>query len=297
MTVTLAITQDDIQAFQRDGFLIRDRIVDDDTVAALRTAMTRTFQGDYDTGLVPDEVNWAPGSDAHITRQLCNGWKANRAIASVVLAPQVGKACAMLNTWPGARIAHDNVLWKPPLTDGHPGGALGMHQDSAFIVWSDPSLMCSVWIALDDVTHQGGTMEFARGSHLWGQRPQISHFHNPDDYKADFRAAAQAAGIDTPDMVPVEVPAGGGSIHHGWIWHGSGPNRSGNPRRSVVAHCLSSAAQFTDQVGTVGVYSRYKRPGSDLMDPAFFPILWAQDGTRSPFIDAYTSGVETWHAA
>ncbi len=169
-----------------------------------------------------------------------------------------------------------------------------MHQDSAYAVWASPSLMCTVWIALDDVTAEGGTMEFARGSHLWGQSGPTGAFHNPADYKADFRHAAEAAGVDSPEMVPVAVPAGGGSIHHGWLWHGSGPNRTADPRRSVVSHSLSSEARFTDEVGYV--YSRYKRLGSDAMDQAFFPVLWTEAGGRSSFIEPYVTGERRWHA-
>ena len=155
--------------------------------------------------------------------------------------------------------------------------------------------MCTIWIALDDVTARGGTMEFARGSHEWGAAPAIQDFHNPDDYQSDFRAAAAAAGQDATDLVPVEVPAGGGSIHHGWLWHGSGPNRGANPRRSVVSHTISSEARFTSDVGYV--YSRYKRIGTNEMDQAFFPVLWTEDSGRSAFIDQFTNGRTPWHAA
>ena len=96
-------------------------------------------------------------------------------------------------------------------------------------------------------------------------------------------------------MVPVAVPMGGGSIHHGWLWHGSGPNRTGAPRRSVVSHCLSSEAHFTDEVGYI--YSRYKRAGSDVMDESYFPVLWTENGRRSAFIDPFVSGALPWHAA
>ena len=137
-------------------------------------------------------------------------------------------------------------------------------------------------------------MEFARGSHLWGAAPPIKDFHNPDDYQSDFRRASHAAGVSEPELVPVEVPAGGGSIHHGWLWHGSGPNDTSNPRRSVVSHQISSEARFTDEVGYI--YSRYKRLGTDQMDPAFFPILWAQNGKRTAFIDDYANGAIPWHA-
>ena len=295
IAVELDISQADIAAFARDGFLIRERIISPANAILLRAQMERAFAGDHDSGLLPDEVNWKPGHDPHVTRQICNVWKSNRLLASVILNQASGQAVARLNGWPGARLAQDNLLWKPPLADGKPGGSLGMHQDSAYSAWAAPRLMCTVWIALDDVSAEGGTMEFARGSHLWGASPPIGQFHAPADYQADFRRAAEAAGVAHPEMVPVAVPMGGGSIHHGWLWHGSGPNRTGHPRRSVVSHCLSSQARFTDQVGYV--YSRYKRIGTGAMDEAFFPVLWTETGGRSAFVDAYTGGTLPWHAA
>ncbi|HUS54033.1 MAG TPA: phytanoyl-CoA dioxygenase family protein [Thermohalobaculum sp.] len=292
--VSLELSDDDLAAFARDGFLIRDRIISPADAERLRAEMERSFEGDYDSGLMPDEVNWKPGHDPQVTRQICNAWKSNRALASVILNQATGRAVARLNDWPGTRLAQDNLLWKPPMVAGVAGGTLGMHQDSAYAAWANPRLMCTVWIALDDVTAEGGTMEFARGSHLWGQSPPIGQFHNPADYQADFRRAAHAAGVTAPEMAPVAVPMGGGSIHHGWLWHGSGPNRTPNPRRSVVSHCLSSDARFTTEVGYV--YSRYKRIGSEAMDDSFFPVLWTAGGGRSSFIDEYTSGAWKWHA-
>ena len=294
MDVQLNISDLDIAAFQRDGFLIRDRIVSSEAVAQLRTEMERSYEGDYDTGLYPDEVNWKPGDDPLVTRQICNIWKSNRVLAGVILAEASGKATATLNGWPGARLAQDNLLMKPPAPQDNLSGSLGMHQDSAYAGWANPRLMCTVWIALDDVTHDGGTMELAKGSHLWGEAPPIEDFHNPDDYQSDFRRAAAAVGVVNPDLVPVEVPAGGGSIHHGWLWHGSGPNTTGNPRRSVVSHQISSEARFTDEVGYI--YSRYKRINTCEMDEAFFPILWSNDGHRSAFIEDFIRGLKSWHA-
>jgi ectoine hydroxylase-related dioxygenase (phytanoyl-CoA dioxygenase family) len=291
--VSLEISGDDLASFARDGFLIRERIISRADAERLRAEMERCFQGEYGSGLMPDEVNWKPGHDPHLTRQICNVWKSNRVLASVILNEVTGRAVARLNAWPGARLAQDNLLWKPPMVAGVAGCTLGMHQDSAFAGWADPCLMCTVWIALDDVTAEGGTMEFARGSHLWGQSAPIGQFHDPADYKADFHRAARAAGVSSPDMVPVAVPMGGGSIHHGWLWHGSGPNRTANPRRSVVSHCLSSEARFTTEVGYV--YSRYKRVGSAAMDESFFPVLWTGAGGRSGFIDEFTGGTRKWH--
>ncbi len=34
------------------------------------------------------------------------------------------------------------------------------------------------------------------------------------------------------------------------------------------------------------IYSRYKRPGELELDEAFFPIMWREDGYRTPSIDS-----------
>jgi len=83
------------------------------------------------------------------------------------------------------------------------------------------------------------------------------------------------------------VAAGGGAFHHGWAWHGSGPNRSGRHRRSLVLHCASSEARFNRAgfgEGNGPIYSRYARLTDDEMDENHFPILWRSDGYRTPGI-------------
>jgi hypothetical protein len=38
------------------------------------------------------------------------------------------------------------------------------------------------------------------------------------------------------------------------------------------------------------IYNRYKRAGDTTMDESFFPILWREDGYRSPWLDDYLRG-------
>lgn len=286
-----SLTDSQVAAFDRDGILIVDRIIAADRAAALAERFATLFAGRYETGLQPDEVNWKPGRDApDRTRQLCNAWKSDRLVAGTVLAPQIGAAVAALGGWPGARISQDNLIWKPP--GGH---ALGFHQDSSYEQWAEPSDWVSCWIALDDTTARGGTVSYVRGSHRWSHSPMIEQFHAPDDPYADLRRAATAEGLDLDDLeiVQVEVPRGGGVFHQGWTWHGSDRNRADVPRRSLVAHCMSSETRFHPEV-TGALYSRYKRFGSTEMDESFFPVIWRDDGYRSPFLDDYLAGKVGW---
>jgi len=56
---------------------------------------------------------------------------------------------------------------------------------------------------------------------------------------------------------------------------------------------MSSEARF-DPAVTGYLYSRYKRFGDDAMDESFFPIIWRDDGYRSPFIDPYLDKSVGW---
>jgi len=203
----------------------------------------------------------------------------------------VGRLCAELAGWPGARIVQDNVIWKPP-------GAkpLGFHQDNSYADWIDPPFMLTCWMALDATSAVGGTIEYVRGSHKWPVSPSIKQFHAPDDYRRELRDAAASVGIKSLDIVPIEVPPGGCAFHHGGTWHGSDTNRATRPRRSAVTHCMSSEARF-DANGISYIYNRYKRVGDLAMDESFFPILWRQDGYRTPWLDSYMAGGVATRAA
>lgn len=274
------ITDVQVERFRRDGFLILDRFLDPATVERAAARFEPLFRGEFATGLQPDEWNWQEGRDPpDRTRQICNGWKSDRTVASVVLAEAVGHACARLMGWGGARIAQDNVIWKPP-------GAkpLGFHQDDSYGRWFVPSGYCTCWMALDATSAAGGTIEYARGSHRWEVAPPIRRFHAPDDHREDFREAAARAGQE-PEIVPVEVPAGGAAFHHGRTWHGSDRNRADRPRRSLVSHCIAAGARF-HPTEVSHVYGRYRRVGDEAMDESFFPVLWTEDGRRTAWLDS-----------
>ena len=283
ITGNVALSEGHIARFDRDGFVIIDSLVSPEQVDGLRDRFDRLFRGEFENGTAPDEVNWQEGvSDPTLTRQICNGWKADRLIAEVVLSASLGERVATLAGWPGARIVQDNVLWKPPGAK-----ALGFHRDNWYQPWHTPQEMLSCWIALDDTTAAGGTVEFARGSHRWptGRDPE-PEFHAPEDYRAAVREAARLARAEL-DVAYVEVVAGAASFHHGWTWHGSGPNTTGQQRRALVLHCTSSEAEFNRSGfdhGTGPTYTRYAHLTDDTMDENYFPILWRRDGYRTPGI-------------
>ena len=281
MTARLeSFAQKQIEAFHEDGFLIlEDGLVTDHALGLLRERYERLFDGEYETGIKPDEVNWVRGRDPEDrTRQICNGWRADNVIAAQVLSERTGRLCAQLMGYHGVRLLQDNVLWKPPGTK-----AIGFHQDGSYADYLVPAEMTTCWISLHDTTADAGPLEFVRGSHRWPRTPpERSQFHAPDDWLAPARATAPE-GTEL-EIVPVVVKAGGGSFHHGLTWHGSAPNTNAEvARMALVSHMLPVEVRFHERNVDL-IYSRYRRQGDLSLDESFFPVLWDETGYRSPWL-------------
>ena len=275
-----SFTSEQVEAFHRDGFLIvEEGLASDRALELLRERYVRLFEGEYETGIRPDEVNWVPGRDPEDrTRQLCNAWKSDNVVAAQVLSERTGRLAAQLMGYSGARILQDNVLWKPPGTK-----AIGFHQDSSYADYLVPPEMITCWISLHDTHPDAGPLEFVLGSHTWPKSPpERTQFHAPDDWLAGARAAAPEG--EELEIVPVVVEAGGGSFHHGLTWHGSSPNRSAaTARMALVSHMLPVEVRFHETNVDV-TYSRYRRRGDLSLDESFFPIVWSESGYRTPWL-------------
>jgi len=278
------LSDEQVERFHRDGFLVvEEGFLSDRALEALRGRFDRLFAGEYATGIQPDEVNWKQGRDPEdLTRQICNGWRADDVIATQVLSERTGRMAARLMGYAGARILQDNCLWKPP-----GARSLGMHQDGSFAGYLVPAEMITCWVALDDTRAEGGTIEYARGSHRWPRvAPDRGSFHAPNDWLAPLRAAVPDG--DEPDLVPVVVKAGGCSFHHSLMFHGSGPNEATTHRRALVSHMVAAHTRF-HPANVDLIYSRYRRRGDLSMDESFFPVLWDETGARTSWLDELPS--------
>jgi ectoine hydroxylase-related dioxygenase (phytanoyl-CoA dioxygenase family) len=278
-TLLERFTDEQVESFQRDGFLIvEEGLLSPGAIEVLRQRFAALFEGDYATGIAPDEVNWKAGRDPDdVTRQICNGWRADDVIAAQVLSERTGRLAAQLMGYRGTRMLQDNCLWKPP-----GARSLGLHQDGSYAGYLVPAEMITCWVALDDTQAQGGTIEYIRGSHRWPRVPQDrASFHAPEDWLAPL-AAATPEGVK-PERVPVEVKAGGCAFHHSLTFHGSGPNEATRERRALVSHLVPEETRFHPRETDL-IYSRYRRRGDLSLDESYFPVVWDEEGGRSAWL-------------
>ena len=273
----------DIARFRHDGFLIVENFLTPGRIERLRDSFPKLFAGLFDTGVYPDEWYWREGmSLPDVTPHMGNAWKGDLTVAKLALSQDVGRAAAKLTGWPGVRLGQDTIWWKAPKTK-----PIAHHQDSSFMDFLDPAVTVTCWVTLDDTHRDTGTLEYVPGSHLWPLTPLPDCFHGQEDYRAQMKAAAKAAGITPPDPVYIEVPAGSCVFHAGEIWHGSGPNTTGDRmRRSIGIHMVPDDAIFSDRPGGY-IYRRYQRTDDPQMDESFFPILWSNVKGRTAWLDNY----------
>jgi hypothetical protein len=281
----IQLTEEQIQQYREDGFLILDSFLPQDLTERLVERMEPLFRGQFETGVYPDEWHWRPQlSRLDVTREICNAWKCDLTIASLALSMEIGRLAATLAGWEGARIGQDSMWLKPP-------GAreIAMHQDGAYIDYLDPPQMVTCWIALDDATVEDGTLFYAKGSHKWDLVEPEVEFHAPTkDFRLDMLKAAAKAGVGEPELVAVEVPAGGCAFHHGHTWHALGKTtRMDRFFHSIGLHLMPANSSFHPINKPGYIYGRYKRAGNLEMDESFFPVLWTQDGYRTPFLKDY----------
>ncbi|MCE9613537.1 MAG: phytanoyl-CoA dioxygenase family protein [Lentisphaerae bacterium] len=244
-----------------------------DAIARAVTGMDAVRAGRYDTGVPPEPSSWKPGDDP---RRLCKiemPQVANRAIYDLLLHPALGQLAAALT---GARLVQVwwvQLLYKPA---GDAGQAIhtniGWHQDRTYWQeWEDDSQLFTAWIALSDVTADAGPMRFVRGSHRWGTLKE-----------SDFMAqdhAAQLAQMNLPagarwEEVPAILPPGGVSVHNDLTIHGSGPNLSQGPRRSVAVHLRTENAHPRD---AAKVNPEAFNKTIFLEDPRYCPVIYRAD--------------------
>ncbi len=274
-----------IEQYQRDGFLVVDDFLPLPLVKQALTRVESIFNGQFETGVLPDKVKWQKGRVGKDTdsRAMANVWKSDRAIARLTLHEKVGLYAAKLMGWRGTRANQDNLFWVPPHT-----GNTAYHQDEPYQDWHTPGRIVTCWIALADVAANGGALEYARGSQLWPMGSRIDQFHSVADFRSNlFKAVDELqVPLDPDDIVVVPLKAGSAVFHDGRLWHGSDVNRSDKARFAVSTHCMSIESQFHPNIVSP-MFNHYKRFGDLSMDESFFPVLWSENNSRSAFLAEY----------
>ena len=260
------LSNQQIEQFNRDGYLRSRRVLSEEQVELLRAELARVIADDEKPG-VPQPVllrNLNNDGGAPVW-QIVNIWEASAPFKDLVIKnPVIAEEMSQLTGAAQLRIWHDQIQYKPPLV----GGTTGWHQDAPLWPIIQPMTEVSAWVALDDVDEENGCMRMVPGSHLWGNniewmRKTVTTWdampNRFEDHAVEIRACPVRKG---------EV-----HYHHALTWHGSPDNKSPRPRRAIAVHFMSEETRFV-AAGNHPMKPFVEVADGEVMHGEHFPLVW-----------------------
>lgn len=124
------------------------------------------------------------------------------------------------------------------------GGEVSCHQDSTFL-YTDPMSVVGFWVAIDDATIENGCLWAEPGGH---RGPLRKRFVLDGTGGTEFEQldATPFPEPGSPELVPIEVPAGTLVLLHGLLPHWSDVNRSERSRHAYTVHLIEGTAHYPD---------------------------------------------------
>jgi len=230
------LTDEQIAAFQQNGFVKGGRVLTADEVDELRKELDRVVHSRDDESIrQPVRISvWGEQSRKPVW-QIVNIWEASEAFERLVRNEKLADAVSKLMDGNELRVWHDQIQIKP----AEYGGVNSWHQDSPYWGTVHPTdRQVSAWIALDEVGEDNGCMRMVCGSHRWGSQIEFLHtLKSLDGMPSEHNGH------------PLEVrlcPVSKGEVHfhHSLTWHGSHENRSSRPRRALAIHYMTENHVF-----------------------------------------------------
>ncbi|MFD0617842.1 phytanoyl-CoA dioxygenase family protein [Paenibacillus sp. GCM10027629] len=128
-----------------------------------------------------------------------------------------------------------HYICKSPF-DGQP---VLWHQDGAF--WPlEPMQVVTLWLAVDDSTTENGCLRVLPGTH----KMDLKGMNKRDDIANVLEYEVDPAYVDESRAVDIELQAGGVSIHHPNIIHGSKANHSPNRRCGLTIRYIPTTTKI-----------------------------------------------------
>lgn len=224
------LSQEQIDFFHTQGYLGVDDLLSPAEVAALQQ-VTDDFIGQSRQFTVSNDVfDLEPDHtpDVPRVRRLINP-AAQHPIYDQVRCHNLILEILSHLIGPNIRYSGNKLNMKTAKT----GSAVEWHQDWAFHPHTNDDYL-TVGIAIDEMTQDNGALLVIPGSH---RGPIYDHHQD-----GVFVGAVTNPIFDQSKAIPIEVKAGGISIHHVRTLHASAPNRSKRPRRLLlIDYCATDA--------------------------------------------------------
>ena len=278
-------TEEDIKFYKENGYFISPVIFTEEEIDAAVKASEEFYQGHHETPthpMVEDFVNRSLSDKDYgdSLRKHDYASLAVPALANLYKKPILGAIAQALSGHSKIRLWHDQLLYKPPQKPGT-NVNVGWHTDRGYWMVCSSAEMLTAWIPFHDCDETIGTITMIEGSNRWPDNTQVLDFFDGDleDLEKKFKT-----GGSEVKKVPMQLKKGQVSFHHTLTIHGSGPNLSDKPRRSMAVHLQGDDNKYQEfllQNGKPAIHynciiGKRENDVPDFTAPEAFPVLYPQ---------------------
>ena len=224
------LTSKKIDFYHENGYLGVEGVLSADEVAELRRVTEGFVQLSGSVTEHTDVFDLEPGHtpESPKLRRLKDPVKQHEVYKKFLHHPRILDIVEQL-IGPGLRTNGNKLNMKSP----EYGSPVEWHQDWAFFPHTNDDLLV-VGVSMDEMKYENGCLLVIPGSH---KGPVYSHHQD-----GHFAGAVTEELPDADKAVPIELEAGGISIHHVRTLHASAKNVSSRPRRLLLyQYCAPDA--------------------------------------------------------
>lgn len=226
-TPTIKLSQEQIDFFQREGYLSLPALTTAEEVMRLQATYDRLFviKAGRDQGDHLDLVTTDEDDQESVLPQILNPSKYAPELIDTQLRVNAAAIARQL-LGDDAHFHSDHAIRKPAQS----GVETPWHQDEAYWDADKEYNALSIWVPLQEATLENGCMQFVPSSN---QREVLPHHPIGND--------PRIIGLEVDDptewaqnAVACPLPPGGATIHHSRTLHFTGANHSSQPRRAYI---------------------------------------------------------------
>ncbi len=248
-----------LAGFQRDGYAVVRGVIPTAELAAFHEVFL---------GVIP-ELAYPRGPDG-VVREVTGVARSYEPLARIARDARFGALVAGVLGAQRVQLLQDSLLYKP----AHDGGSVEWHQDRTYIGYLVPAQVATLRIALLPEDDDNGCMRVVDGSHHWGeigidQSLAASSVASLLPSLSEQQRASVAAARSLP-LEPGDI-----SIHHCLTLHGSPPNTSTRPRRTILLRMFDAACRLDPARLPLGAEAHFPVDADGHLDPRAFPIVHA----------------------
>ena len=213
-----SLTKEQIDFYQENRFIKLKHVFDQPTISYFNEVITRRVE-QMNKQTTPLESRSTYGK---AFLQLFNLWREDNLVKELVFNKRLAKIASDLMQTSGARLYHDQALFK----EGG-GGITPWHADQYY--WPlDTDKTITAWIPLQATPLELGPLEFSAGSHriVEGRNLEISD-ESEQQIEQKLRVTDFKHVIEAFDIGEI-------SFHSGWVFHRAGANSTTQMRKVMT---------------------------------------------------------------